>query len=146
MPIIESWLVLMRLFLVKDMALKLCPTVFLRICALVSLRRFPDKLHCRFLKMCLFKTATMLNRPISYLSLNILCVALGCVATVLGAKASEGTCRAERGGKPFRALDFMSCKEGPGFFPVCFLLDINRTTDRCLRMRKVRFKLLRSIA
>lgn len=46
----------------------------------------------------------MLNRPFTYLSLNTPCVALGCVATVLGAKASKGTCRAKRGGKPLRAL------------------------------------------
>lgn len=146
----------------------------------------PDKFHCRLKMRCLFKAATMLNLPITYLSLNTPCVALACVATVLGAKASEGTCRAKRGGRPHRALAKCARKksrpsvactavrtfaqvserraangsenslcakrtpsysriEGPGDFPVHTRLDIYRTTDICLRMRKVRIVSSRSV-
>lgn len=119
----------------------------------VNRRRCPDKLHCRFPMSCLFRVATMLNRPFTYLSLNTLCVALGCVATVLGAKATKGTCRAKRGGKPHarepRQNDYGRRPylhlEGPESFPVDRQLDINRTTNRCLRMRKLRNALSRSV-
>lgn len=36
------------------------------------------------------------------------------------------------------------CKEGPGNFPVSVLLDINRISNRCLFMRKLRNVKLRS--
>lgn len=132
------------------------------------------------------KVATVMTLPFAYLSLNTLCVALACVATVLGAKASKGTCRAKRGGRPHCASaecarkkvqaersvhgrpDFVQVSErraangsenllctkctpsydrteGPGYFPVYFLLDINRTTDICLIMRKERIVSSRSV-
>lgn len=128
-----------------------------------------------------------MNRPFYLSPLNTLCVALGRVSCELHDKASKGTCRAKRGGKPFCALDksawrksrpsvactavrtfaeaserraasgsenMLSAKripsyrnkiEGPGNFPVYLQLDINRTTNRCLSLRKLRCLAMRSM-